>query len=361
MTARLLATALLLTSALAEAQKVQLTLEEVAARRWTELHTDRITATADGQGITLSDIRRQIDPIVGQIRASVRSDEEFDKAISAAAQETLKSMADRQVVIAEFRSTVGKLPATYIDSDIEDTIRRDFGGDRNRFVASLRASGTTPLAYRKFIEDRIIFEYMAGQIRRSVADVSPGRVLEYYEANKASFERKEQIQIRQITLSQGAAETLEEAKTRATDWARGLRNPSELNALVEKYKLQGPKFVGPVPTFAEIAERISTDDFAKKGGDAGWRNFSDLNERISSVLRGMKNGEVSEAVQFEVAAGKSVWFILLREGYRPKGFAPVTDPDVITEIENKVRAAATQAAVNAWIADLRTKHHVELR
>lgn len=361
MTARLLTSALLLAAAMTEAQKVQLTLEEVAAKRWTEMNADRITATADGQGITLSDIRRQIDPIVGQIRASVRSDEEFDKALTTAAQETIRSMTDRQVVIAEFRANSGKLPATYIDGDIEDTIRRDFGGDRNRFVASLRASGTTPLAYRKFIEDRIIFEYMVGQIRRSVADVSPGRVREYYEKNKASFERKEQVRLRQITLSQGAAETADEAKARAATWARALRQPDQLQTVVEQYKIQGPKFDGPVPTFAEIAQRISTDDYARQGGDAGWRNLADLNERIAAVLRTLKDQEVSEPVQFEVSAGKSVWFIFRREGFRPKGFAEVSDPEVISEIEGKVRNEAMQAAVQTWLEELRKKHHVEIR
>jgi len=166
----LLSSLLVLTAAASSAQLRQPTLEEAAAKRWSEMHSDRIAAVADGTGITLSDIRRQIDPIIGQIRAGARTDAEFDKAIAQAAEETLKSITERQLVIAEFRASTARLPASYIDADIEETIRRDFGGDRNRFVASLRASGTTPLAYRKLIEDRIIFEYMVGQIRRAAWD-----------------------------------------------------------------------------------------------------------------------------------------------------------------------------------------------
>jgi len=114
--------ALMLTAVLAFAQKASPTLEEVAAKRWSEMHADRIAATADGQGITLSDIRRQIEPVVGQIRASVRSDSEFEKALGTAAEDTLRSMTERQLVIADFRAGTGKLPAMYIDADIEETV-----------------------------------------------------------------------------------------------------------------------------------------------------------------------------------------------------------------------------------------------
>lgn len=362
MTVRLLTSALLLAAALASAQKTQLTLEETAlAQRWTEMHLDRITATADGHGITLSDIRRQIDPVVGQIRAENSSEADFKKALDRVADETVKSMTDRQLVIAEFRAGPGKLPDMYIDADIEETVRRDFGGDRSRFVASLRAAGMTPLSYRKFIEDRIIFEYMVSKIRGEVTVVSPGKIQEYYEKNKASFERKEEIRLRQITLRQGAAETVEEAKARVDAWGKALRNPAQLADTLAKFKVPGPKTAGPVPTFAEIAERISTDDYARSGGDAGWRGLDELNERVSKALRDLKDGEVSEPLQFDLEAGKSVWFILKREAYRPKGLAPLTDPEVVAQIEEKVRKEMLNTAVQSWLSELRAKHHVEIR
>ena len=78
------------------------------------------------------------------VPSAARSDAEFEQALQQAAQETLKTMAERQIVIAEFRASATDLPKTYVDTDIEETIRRDFGGDRNRFVASLRAAARFP-------------------------------------------------------------------------------------------------------------------------------------------------------------------------------------------------------------------------
>ena len=352
----LLSCLLVFAAALAEAQLRKPTLEEVAAKRWSEMRTDRIAADADGTGITLSDVRRQVDPIVGQIRAASKSDAEFDKAIAQAAEETLKSIAERQLVIAEFRASTARLPASFIDADIEETIRKDFGGDRNRFVASLRASGTTPLAYRKFIEDRIIFEYMVGQVRRAAWDVNPGKILEYYEKNKADFVRKEQVKLRQITITQGAAEKPEETAARAAAWADALRHPEKIPATLARYKVGGKAIVGP-PAFADVAERVSTDDFAAKGGDAGWRNLEDLNETVLAKLRTLKVGEVSDPLRFDVGAAP-IYIIVSREAERPKGYADVNDPDVMAEIEGKVRQIGMKAAIQRWLDELRAKHHV---
>ncbi|MEY3392592.1 MAG: hypothetical protein RLZZ322_1441 [Verrucomicrobiota bacterium] len=355
-----LSSALLILCAVgASAQLRQPTLEEAAARRWSQLNSDRIAADADGQGITLSDIRRQIDPIVGQLRAAARSDVEFELALKQAAEETLRSMAERQLVIAEFRANTPELPASYVDADIEETIRRDFGGDRNRFVASLRAAGTTPLAYRKTIEDRIIFEYMVGQIRRAAWDVNPGKLQEYYDKNKNDFARKEQVKLRQITITQGAAEKPEETAARAAAWADALRHPEKIAGLMETYKIGGKPLAGK-PSFADVAERISTDDYARKGGDAGWRNLDDLNQAVVEALRTTQVGEVSAPLKFDVGAAP-LYVIVSPEARRPGGYAAVNEPEVMNEIENKVRSINLKAAIQRWLDEIRAKRHVQLR
>jgi len=355
----LLPAALLLTATLAQAQLRKPTLEETAAQRWTETNQDKVVGVAAGTPIILSEVRRQVEPIAGQARASAKSDAEFFATLARASQESLRSMADRQLVIAEFKAERGSLPAAFIDGDIEETIRRDYAGDRNRFVASLRAAGMTPLSYRKFIEDRIIFEYMVGQIRRAAWDVNPGKIQEYYDKNKADFIRKEQVKLRQITLTQGAAEKPAETAARAAAWADALRHPEKIAATLERFKVAGKPIAGR-PTFADVAARISTDDFAAKGGDAGWRNLEDLNETVTAKLKTLKVGEVSDPLKFEVGAAP-IYVIVSREAERAKGHADVNDPEVMAEIEGKVRQIGMKAAIKAWLDDLRAKHHVELR
>jgi len=354
----LLTSLLVLSVASAHAQLKKPTLEEAAAKRWSEMHSDRVAADADGNGITVSDIRRQIEPISGQLRAAAKTDTEFEKAIANVAEESLNNIAERQLVLAEFRASAARLPSSYIDADIEETIRRDYGGDRNRFVASLRAAGTTPLAYRKYIEDRIIFDYMLSQIRRAAWDVNPGKILEYYEKNKADFVRKEQVKMRQITITQGAAEKPEETAARAAAFADALRNPAKIATTLERFKVPGKPLSGK-PTFADVAMRVSIDDFASKGGDTGWRALEDLNETLASKLKTLKVGEVSEALKFEVGASP-IYVIVMPEDVRPKGYASVNDPEVMAEIEVKVRQIGMKIAVKNWLDGLRAKHFVKV-
>lgn len=350
-------------NAIASAQALPtkpLDAQAAAAKRWSDLNADRIAGNANGQPITLSDIRRQVEPFVAEIRGNAKSDAEFNKTIESLADETLKQIADRQLVIAEFKVSTGKVPASYVDSDIEETIRREFGGDRNRFVASLRSQGLTPIAYRKMIEDRIIFEYMVGQIRRTALEVGPGKLLAYYQAHQADFTRKESVQLRQITLTQGAAENLAEGKARAEAWALALRDPAKIPGAFEHFKIPTPKRATTLG-FAEAAEAISTDDFAAKGGDAGWKPLEDLNERVAAVLRKMKDGEVSEALQFDIPGSKAIWFILKREDFKAAGADTLADAKVRQTIEEKVRTVAMKEAVDKWLGELRTKHYVEYR
>ncbi len=335
-------------------------LEEITAQRWTEMNTERIAASADGQPVTLSEIRQQITPFLKDIKNKTKTDNEFNKAVDDLAGEILNQIADRQLVIADFKNSMGKIPASYVDSDIEDTVRRDFGGDRNRFVAALRTQGLTPLSYRKQIEDRITFEYMIGQIRRSAMNVGPGRVLEYFNKHQAEFTHKEVIHFRQITINQGAAESATEAKSRAEAWSLALNDSSKIGPTLAQYKITTRTKETP-KTFNEIAELISEDDYAKKGGDVGWKSLDELNERVVAELKKLKDGELSGCLQFDLPGGKSVWFILKREGYKPAGPDTLEDPAVRDVIEDRVRAEAMKSAVDEWLKELREKNHVEIK
>jgi F420-0:gamma-glutamyl ligase len=74
------------------------------------MNTERIAASADGQAVTLSEIRQQITPFLKDIRNKVKTDDEFNKAIDDLAAEILNQITDRQLVIADFKNSMGKIP-----------------------------------------------------------------------------------------------------------------------------------------------------------------------------------------------------------------------------------------------------------
>jgi parvulin-like peptidyl-prolyl isomerase len=109
-----------------------------------------------------------------------------------------------------------------------------------------------------------------------------------------------------------------------------------------------------------VAARVSTDDFARKGGDAGWRQLDDLNEVVTAKLKTLKPGEISDPLKFDVGAAP-IYIIVSPEATRPKGYADVNDPEVVAEIESKVRQIGMKIAIKAWLDELRAKHYVQVR
>jgi hypothetical protein len=87
---------------------------------------------------------------------------------------------------------------------------------------------------------------------------------------------------------------------------------------------------------------------------------ANLTERIVATLRVLADQQVSAPLRFDIPGAKPVWFIVRREGWRPRGAAPLSEPDVLAEVENRVRVVAMKEAVDEWLQGLRAKHHLQL-
>lgn len=304
---------------------------------WTEQNTDRIAVVAGDEVVTVSDVRKQLAPIARNLRGS---GDQREAAIRQAAEDILQSLSDRAIVLREFRDA-GKLtiPPAMIEADIDDTVRRQFGGDRLRYYAALRAAGMTPAENRKQTEDRIIFEYMIGDVRRGIGEVSPARIQAYYDAHPAEFTRPEQVRFRQIAILRRASETPEETLRRAE---------------AARTAIAG----GNSERFATVAKASSDDDYREQGGDSGWRSVTDLAGPVIESLRSLKDGETSALLSLD-AGGEKAHFILLRESFRPAGAAPIDE--VRTAIETRLREEMATKAIQSWLERLREKHAPEIR
>ncbi len=310
-----------------------------AGNAWTEQNGDRVLAVAGDQVVTVSDIRRELAPF---LRTLSGSDREKDAAIRQAASEVLRTLTDRAIVLSEFRASGMTIPPAMVQAEIDDIVRRQHDGDRLRYFAALRTTGITPAEHRRQLEDRIIFDYMLGQVRRSVGEASPARIQTFYDANKASFTRKEEVRFRQISVLRRASETPEETLRRA-EAARASIVSGE-----------GP----PADRFIATAKVTSDDDYRAEGGDAGWRAVADLTGPVAEALRKLADGGVSDLLTLETG-GEKAHFILLRTEFRAAGVAPIED--MRQQIATKVREDLGNEAVKAWLERLREKHSPQSR
>ena len=91
------------------------------------------------------------------------------------------SLIDRVLIIKDFQKDDKKhVPASFVDNQIAEQLTEQFDNDRSKFLAYLRARGTTMREYRKEVEEDIIYNYMVRQQRKSQSIVSPIRIEQYY-------------------------------------------------------------------------------------------------------------------------------------------------------------------------------------
>jgi parvulin-like peptidyl-prolyl isomerase len=310
-----------------------------AESAWSEQNADRVLAVAGDQVVTLSDIRRELAPFARSLRGT---DAEKDEAIRRAAAEVLRNLTDRAIVLSEFRSSGMAIPPAMVQAEIDDQVRRLHEGDRIRYFTALRAQGMTPAEHRRQVEDKIIFDHMLGQVRRSIGEASPARIQAFYDANLAAFSRPEQVRFRQISFLRRASETPAETLARA-EAARAAIAAGE---------------DGAEARFIAAAKAGSDDDYRAEGGDAGWRTVSDLAGVVTEALKSLPDGGMSPLLTLD-AGGEKAHFLLLRTGHRPAGTAPIED--VRQQIAAKVREDLGNEAVQSWLERLREKHAPQAR
>lgn len=311
-----------------------LTPEQMAYRQWERFNLAGIMANVDGEPITAMDVRNEMRPRLAQIRQESRTAREFSGKINAATDEILNLLTDRQLVLADFRDKQMQMPPSFVNEQIEEKIIREYNGDRSEYLAALRREGRTPIDDREQIRESIIIDYLNGQNRRTVSEVSPAKIQAFYEANKEHFSQAASMKLSQITLFAGAAETDAEVRKLA----------DSILARLAKGE-----------SFAALAKQYSKDDNREKGGDAGWRELKDLNADLAKKLEALPDGGHTEAIEFKTG-GRLSLYIFHRDEYRAAGARPVSEVREI--IEAKLLADSQKTTREEWMRRLREHFYV---
>ena len=67
----------------------------------------------------------------------------------------LEQLIEKQLILDDFKSTGGQLPESFVDEEVKDRIRRQFG-DRVTLTKTLQARGVRLESFRKRVHDDII-------------------------------------------------------------------------------------------------------------------------------------------------------------------------------------------------------------
>jgi len=291
-----------------------------------------IVAVAEDKIITVADVSREIGPLVRQIQADSQSPKDFEERLTSLQDSVIQDLIDRVLIIKEFRKDEKKnIPSIYIDNAIADRIAGQFEGDRSKFLAYLKARGTTQLDFRREIEEDIIFHYMQGEQRKSQSIVSPVRIETFYTENKDQFYREDEVHLRLIQLTRSDGETDATLLAQASQIMARLKN--------------GEKF-------EELAKEYSRDARRARGGDWGKLKRSDFRKEFSDVAFGLKAGEASEPLLLPEGC-----FILFAEERKYAGIQPIDE--VRDQIERILIQQMSRASHERWLERLRRNGYVK--
>ena len=295
-------------------------------------YANGIVAIAEEKVITVDDVRREIGPLVGEIQRTSRNEQEFNEKLEALQEDVIQNLIDRVLIVKEFyKDEKRRVPASYIDNQLAETIITQFDGDRSKYLAYLRSRGISQKDYHKEIEEDMIYSFMRGQQSKSGSTVSPTRIEAYYNENKERFYQEDSVKLRLIQISRTPQDTDDTLKARAATVV------TELNAGAE---------------FGDLARKYSQDSRKSKGGDWGWQRRSDLRKEFSEVIFALKKGERSEPLVTPEGA-----FIFLAEDRKYAGTLPIDE--VRPEIEKSLVQQSSRKTMERWLEKLRRNAYVK--
>jgi peptidyl-prolyl cis-trans isomerase SurA len=284
-----------------------------------------------GEIITYSQVRELVAPREKVLRAQYTGDQlaaKFKEVREAA----LKDLIDRQLIIQAFKKENYQVPDHFVEQQLHDIIRENFGGDRNTFIKTLEAQNYTLGEFKKMETEKMIVQAMRSKNVKHNTVASPLKVEEFYRAHRDQFTSKEQVKLRMIMIPSHAADGQAAAqKALADEIFAKLANGAE---------------------FSHLAQIYSEDSTREQGGDWGWIERKTLAPPLEKVAFNLPVGKISHVVDFS-----GNYYILKvdeKHGGDTKSLAQVR-----ADIEKILVQQEAQDLQERWLASLRSKAYIK--
>jgi peptidyl-prolyl cis-trans isomerase SurA len=295
-------------------------------------YANGIAAIAEDHVITVDDIRREVGPLIPEIQKQSHNEKEFNEKLEALQEDVVQNLIDRVLIVKEFyKDEKRKVPASYVDNQLAETIIAQFDGDRSKFLAYLRSRGISQKDYRKEVEEDMIYGYMRQQQSKSASTVSPVKIEAFYTENKDRFYQEDAVHLRLIQIARTPEDTDDTIKTKAAEVIVQLTAGAD---------------------FGELARQYSQDSRKGKGGDWGWQRRSDLRKEFSDVIFALEKGQHSAPLIMPEGA-----FILFVEERKHAGTLPLDE--VRPDIEKALVQQGSHQATERWLEKLRRNAYVK--
>jgi len=274
-----------------------------------------VAANVNGEVIYISDLARQVADIARQYNIDLNS-EDGRKQRAEINKIVLDQVIEQRLILQEARRRGAAATDQQLDQAISD-IKGNFPSV-GEFQMALAQRGLTEADLRSRLRTNLTVQNLAAKV--STATVSEAEIVKQFQANRAQYDKPEQVRVRHILVESEA-----EARFALARLNRGER-------------------------FEDLARQLSKDPGSKdQGGDLGFVGKGQLVpefERAAFALE--RPGQVSPVTKTQY--GYHLIQFVQRQAAQPATLAQVRD-----QIRRELLSKRQEADFQAWVKQLKAK------
>ncbi|MGA2656853.1 MAG: peptidylprolyl isomerase [Verrucomicrobiota bacterium] len=252
----------------------------------------------------------------------------YQKKVAEAERGNLEILTERQLILHEFKTAGYNLPEKVIDDEVQAEVRSH--GDRQTFIRTLEAEGTTLDRYRQRIRDHIIERAMREKNVSSEIIISPHKVEAYYQEHHETYKLPDRVKLRLIVLNKSSDPDAPQARKLADEILGKIKDGA---------------------SFAEMATLYSDDKMHQQGGDRGWVRKGELRMELDEAAFSLKPGERSGVIETTEAC-----YVAQVEGVDAAHYSSLNE--VRGQIEKDLQDHERTRLQHQWIEKLKKKTFV---
>ncbi|MDT8391343.1 MAG: peptidylprolyl isomerase [Lentisphaeria bacterium] len=298
---------------------------------FSQSHVDGVAATVNGEVITFSEVRRELEHLRQQSPGTFLKQEQTLGRLGLLRHVT-RNLVEEELLFAEVENRGVTLPKDYLDRRLQTLVDERFGGDWKKLTASLLDTGQTLDDYRAVVGKQLAARMLVDELVNRRVVITARDVADYYTANPETFQVPERVRLSLIFLPRKIGESDAELDRRVAALNQELAAGS---------------------AFETIAKARSADSTAADGGDLGWQHLNDLSKRYRDAVADVPANTLAPVIK--EPAGAHLLKVVDRDAART---LPLDEP-VKKEIETILFRQRRDILYKELIADLREKYYVK--
>ena len=231
---------------------------------------DRIIAKINDEIITLSELRREMEPYRREIMGKVPVTQ-LEQVLKETEERVLDSLIEAALI---YQKAIELEYDAHVEEDVTSYIRQIMKEnnfrDTEEFENALAQEGQSLISFRESIERQAVSEALVYEFINARISLLTPEIERYYQNHLADFSSLEEVTLSEIVLD--ATQGVSEAESLAFEIADRVRHGE---------------------SFAILARQYSKGSTAGKGGEIGTYDVNKLNAEIRKMLVDVEEGHIS--------------------------------------------------------------------